>query len=596
MTPSHPYFPLLLLLLFAYPLAASGVVLELNRPVSSSVEVGQVAEYELSAKQQELTVLRVERGSFLAGEEVNLLVTVYGPNGDIVEEVNTANDASIVVFTAPMEGTYRAVVQRWNGAAKGDYSISLEVQATGEATEKVSTLLHYLYTNERPGAAVALIKGKEILFQECIGLASLEYQYPISELTPFDLASLSKMFTAYGIALLIDRGRLSPNSSITDFIPEFPGYGRDITIHQLVHHLSGIKDYTPALALAGYSEDARDLLTKARILETILRHQDTYFPPGTEYRYSNTGYVLLGEIISRVTGTTYEEWMRREVFTPLGMHNSFVYTGSRSIIPGIARSYRKEDGAYDSIAVSSSAYKLQPQNLVASGASGVVSTLQDMTLWAENYASGKLGGESVMNIIRQGIIPEEQAWDWWYGFQRYHYRGQEVYHSEGLTQGYRTVFTHFPDLKATLIYLTNDGEWRSYYVARKIRDLLFAANLSSEKKESASAQIASPPIDGNNEAARASITTEQRKAYVGTYFCSTYDAVLNINSVNDELVINSIGNGHIPLQVQGEDVFSTKQWPYDQLTFVKNEEGKVTALNVRNRRDGDTFTFQRIQN
>ncbi|MEM9258600.1 MAG: serine hydrolase domain-containing protein, partial [Bacteroidota bacterium] len=575
MASSLSYYPLLLLLLFAYPLTASGVVLELDRPIFSSVEVGQVAEYELLAQQQELNVLRIERGSFLAGEEVNLLITVYGPNGDIIEEVNTANDASIVVFTAPMEGTYRAVVQRWNGAAKGDYSISLEVQATGGATEKVSTLLHYLYTDKQPGAAVALIKDKEVLFQECNGLASLEYQYPISEVTPFDLDSLSKMFTAYGIALLIDRGLLSPNSSIIDFIPEFPDYGRDITIHQLVHHLSGIKDYTPALALTGYSEDARDPLTKARILETILRHQDTYFPPGTEYRYSNTGYVLLGEIISRVTGKTYEEWMLREVFTPLGMHNTIVYTGSRSIIPGIAHSYRKEDGAYDSIAVSSSAYKLQPQNLVAVGASGVVSTLQDMVLWAENYASGKLGGESVMNIIRQGIIPEEQAWDWWYGFQRYHYRGQEIYHSEGLTQGYRTVFTHFPDLKATLIYLTNDGEWRSYYVAKKVKDLLLAADLDTAKKESASEQVASPPIANEKKESLESVSVEQREAYVGTYLCTAYDAVLKINLANDELVINSIGNGRIPLRVQGENVFTTNQWPYDQLTFLKDEEGKV---------------------
>ncbi|MEO0731653.1 MAG: serine hydrolase domain-containing protein [Bacteroidota bacterium] len=562
--------------------------LELHQPVANFIRAGQSQEYELSAKAKEMTLLQIERGSFAAAEEMNLLVSVYGPDEQLLEEINTANDASLALFVPRVTGRHRVVISRWNGAAAGNYQITLALQHTGTAIERATALLDFMYDDQLPGAAVGWLQSGQVTFEKTKGMALLGQQQPVHPTAPFDLASLSKMFTAYGIAILQEQGKIRATDKLRDFIPEFPAYAEDITIHHLVHHLSGVKEYEPALALVGYTDQSRDMLSQARILRTLLRHKATYFAPGTDYRYSNAGYFLLAEIISRVTDTPYAEWMQQEIFLPLGMTDTYVYQADRSVPEQVLRSYRKEDGAYDSIRVHPSAYKWQPRNLVAPGTSGIISTLRDMLLWADNYSTRKLGGDAVGDIIRQGIIPEEQAWDWWYGFQRYKYRGQEVFYSEGLTQGYRTVFAHFPALAASLVYLANDGEWRTYYLARKVMDILLEDQLPAGTLTSA--RETTPPSVAN-ETPQSTVVPTVTQDLVGIYVCPTYGASLEVVWQDDRLNLRSLQHGIIPLQPKTDEVFTTDHWFYDELRFTKSSSGQVTQVAVRNARDGDTFLF-----
>ena len=171
-----------------------------------------------------------------------------------------------------------------------------------------------------PGAAVAIVKDGEIIYKQGYGLANLEYDIPNSPSTVFHIASVSKQFTCFAALLLAEEGKLSMDDDIRKYIPEVPDFGKTITLRHLANHTSGLRDQWNLLALAGWRLD--DVITKEHIMKLVVKQQDLNFDPGEKYFYCNTGYTLLAEAVSRISGMSFAEFTKKRIFEPLGMEST----------------------------------------------------------------------------------------------------------------------------------------------------------------------------------------------------------------------------------------------------------------------------------
>jgi len=217
------------------------------------------------------------------------------------------------------------------------------------------------------------VRDGQVLFKKGYGLASLEHRAPITSSTVFDIASLSKQVTGLGIALLAEQGRLKLDDDIRVYIPEMTAFDAPITIRQLLHHTSGLRDWGSTLSLAGADTD--DLILSDRILTFAYAQRTLNFKPGSDYAYSNTGYVLLGEVIRRVTDTSFRAWTDETFFRPLGMTATHFRDDVYEVIPNRAFGYsRRPDGQYRAL----------PNILSVAGAGTIFGTVEDMAKWAIN--------------------------------------------------------------------------------------------------------------------------------------------------------------------------------------------------------------------
>ncbi len=188
-----------------------------------------------------------------------------------------------------------------------------------------------------PGGAVGVMKDGQIIFSKAYGLASIEYLVPNSTETLFNTASVSKQFTAMSMVLLEQQGKLSVDDDIRKHVPEVPDFGETITIRHMLHHTSGLRSLHALLGLAGWRDD--DTRTNEDLNRLLWKQTDLNFKPGDEYLYCNTGYMLMATIVENVTGEKFVDWMRANVFVPLGMHSTYVEDQYNRVVPNNATSY-----------------------------------------------------------------------------------------------------------------------------------------------------------------------------------------------------------------------------------------------------------------
>ena len=176
------------------------------------------------------------------------------------------------------------------------------------------------YQGNRPGAAVMIIKDGHPLLTKTYGMANLEKKIPVSPAANFRLASVTKQFTAMSILMLVERGRLRLSTTLGELFPDFPAYGRTITIDQLLHHTSGLLAYEDIIP-----DTVKKQVRDRDVLALMMRQDSTYFPSGTAYRYSNTGYAVLAMVIEKVSGLSYADFVRQNIFYPLCITQTFSY-------------------------------------------------------------------------------------------------------------------------------------------------------------------------------------------------------------------------------------------------------------------------------
>jgi CubicO group peptidase (beta-lactamase class C family) len=200
------------------------------------------------------------------------------------------------------------------------------------------------FDDQTPGAAIAVVHDARLVFAAGYGMANLDHDVPVGPETVFDIASVSKQFTGMAVSMLVEAGRIDLDAEARRYLPELPDFGDPLTVRHLVHHTSGIRDWPATLGVAGWRMD--DVISFPQILRMAWNQRELNFPPGSEYSYSNTGYNLLAEIVSRVTGESFRAWTDQNIFRPLGMTSTHFQDDHREIVLRRAQGYTRVRGEW----------------------------------------------------------------------------------------------------------------------------------------------------------------------------------------------------------------------------------------------------------
>ena len=247
---------------------------------------------------------------------------------------------------------------------------AVSAQAPSPAPQSLAGQVDEIFSHFRPdgpGCAVAVYQNAKIVLAKGYGSANLEYGIPITPATPFIVGSVSKQFTAAAIALLVEEQRLALTDDVRKYVPELANYGTAITIDHLVHHTSGLRDWWELVGVAGLRYD--DTYTAQDVLDMTARQHGLNFTPGERYLYSNTGYIVLGIVVQRVTGTSLREFAADRIFGPLMMADSHYQDDHTQPVRGRAYAYSPSAGG---------GYTINVWNNDLVGQGGVMTTVLDL--------------------------------------------------------------------------------------------------------------------------------------------------------------------------------------------------------------------------
>lgn len=363
---------------------------------------------------------------------------------------------------------------------------------------KIDEIFAEVNSKETPGCTVAVAEKGSILLSRAYGMADLEHDVPVTPTTIFEAGSVSKQFTAAAVLLLAQQGKLSLTDEVRKHVPELPDYGKPITIDHLIHHSSGLRDWGAVAGIHGWPRGTR-IHTHAHMLDIASRQKSLNFEPGAEFSYSNTGYNLLVVIVERVTGQTFAEFTRQQIFEPLGMKHTSWRDDFTRIVKGRAIAYVEEEDGFHS--------NMPFENVHGNG--GLLTTSEDLLLWNENFTHGKVGGPAFLEAMqKRGRLNDNRESEYASGLFIGEYGGlPEVSHA-GATAGYVAFLTRFPGQRLSVAVLCNRGDRDPEAFAHRVADLYLTG-----KKAAASAP-ATIELPEAELAARAGMYRSQRTGNV----------------------------------------------------------------------------------
>jgi CubicO group peptidase (beta-lactamase class C family) len=353
------------------------------------------------------------------------------------------------------------------------YSITAAAQVP---SAQIDSIFATLKSNAAPGAAVLVVHDGQPVFRRGYGVTDLHTLDPIDARTNFRLASFTKQFTATCIMLLVHDGKLNYDDHLTDIFPEFPAYGKGITIRNLLNHTSGLPDYEDILAkqYPNTPDEKIPQILDAGVLKLLEQQTRGKFPPGSRWEYSNSGYAILAMIVERVSGKSFGQFLQERIFIPLKMTSTLAYEKGKNEVPHRAYGHSKIDGVWHETDQS-------PTSAVL-GDGGIYSSLDDLAKWDRALRDHTLLSEQEMLPALTPVhptdgppkFPEGQPVSYGFGWFLDPYRGHKRIWHYGETVGFRTVIERFPDDKLTIIVLANRADLDPQALALKIADLYLA--------------------------------------------------------------------------------------------------------------------------
>ena len=308
------------------------------------------------------------------------------------------------------------------------------------------------------GCAAAIIADSEVKQLEVTGFVDLQLHSRVTETSSFYVGSTSKMFTAICVALLQKEGRIGFGDDVRDYIPELPEYDTQILISDLLWHTSGLRDYIELLRMAGHG--MRTLaFDNTCAIEIICRQRHLNCSPGTARLYSNSNYVLLAEIINRVTGRSLRECARDRIFSPLRMERTDFDDGVSPLEVEVPVSYTIVADGVES----------RTKQFCSVGDGGMVTCLQDMCTWAEHKEA--FGNGIVGQLTAPGRLRDGTELPYGFGQQLQVYRGLPTAGHSGGSLGWACEFRFFPTVDLTVVCMTNQaGLIRPHAISRGLAE------------------------------------------------------------------------------------------------------------------------------
>ncbi len=410
---------------------------------------------------------------------------------------------------------------------------------------------------DSPGAAIGVSRRGELVFSRGYGSANLDHAVPIRPDSVFYIASTSKQFTAAGMAILSLNGIVDLDDNIREWLPEFPSMTPPVTIRHLIHHTSGIRDY--GLLMQMQSRTFNEYFDNDETVALLARQKAGNFIPGSQFRYCNSNYVLLAEILERASGMTCPEFTQKHIFAPLGMGNTRWGLAPRQVLAGRVTSYLRFDGSDDLLRFE--------VNFSGHGDGNLWTTVEDLVRWDGNFYEPKVGGNNFLRLIlTPGRLRNGRRLDYAFGLSLGQYKGLPTVSHGGQLFGYGSEVLRFPSQDLCVIVLANAGSIDASAKAKQIADIVLDLADDSSRNDAAEAPISQIPAD-------------KRAAYVGEFYQADWGRVLKVAADAGRLTLHGLGQP-MRLREAGTNQFETPETG-NIVAFETHDGGPAQAMLLK---------------
>lgn len=425
------------------------------------------------------------------------------------------------------------------------------VQGADSRDAAVDALFAAYDQSGSPGFAVGVYsKGRTVVLRG-YGYADLEQNTRITPQTVFHVASVSKQFTGLAIALLARDGKLSLDADVRSFLPQVPDFGTRITVANLLHHTSGLRDQWSLFDLGGHP----GLKRQQQILNMVERQRALNFQPGTEYSYCNTGYTLLAEVVRAASGKSLRAFTGERIFRPLGMAHSFFFDDVTELVPARANSYVPGNAP--------GSWKRALLTYENVGATSLHTTVEDLMHWAGNFSRPRVGDAALVRQLSEpGKLVDGSANRYGFGLYRQEYAGHDAVMHTGSDAGFRSVFAYFPREDFAVALLSNASA-SVYPLLESITHLYLDGGKS-------------PPATAMPREIHASIPRLQEMA--GEYLRDQEKRV-TLSVADGKLTWNTVGGTPWPLFFRENGTADPGDYLYDYYRFTRDASGRVTGFD-----------------
>lgn len=364
-----------------------------------------------------------------------------------------------------------------------------EQTSPASVDKKLDELLSAVTSPDAPGLAALVRQNGKTVFERGYGVGDLRSGVRLDARTNFRLASFTKQFTAMAIMLLVHDGKLRYDESLTEVFPDFPDYGKTITVRNLLNHVSGLPDYEELMEAAekasGSMWSPEKQIQDEEVLKLLETDQSGKFAPGTSWSYSNSGYVVLGLVVAKTSGKAYGEFLHERIFAPLKMNHTIVYQKGKNEVANRAFGHSKENDLFKETDQSSTSATL--------GDGGIYSNLEDLAKWDDALRNHTLLSEKEMRPALTPVKLNDGSEPHWptqpngdnlhpgkpvsYGFGWFldPYNGHARMWHTGSTMGFRTVIERFLGENLTIIILSNRTDLDPEKLSLQAADLFLPA-------------------------------------------------------------------------------------------------------------------------
>ena len=542
-----------------------------NAQQAPQLKLGTPARATLAANDTLRYALDLPKGRFIAGrvdqDSVDATVTITGPDGKRVQGATHVGRGAPEAFAFATDTAGRYVIAVTSakagkgGAVRVQLTRSEPVATTPEG--KVAQAAALLY-KDTPGAVVGVIKWGKLVFAKGYGSADLSHDIPFTPETPTNIGSSTKQLTGFALALLASRGKLSLDDPVQKYIPELKTFDKPITVRHLLTHTTGYREFINTLLIEGRQVLEGDYIAPDEAIKVINRQPTLQNEPGAEFNYNNSAFSLASIVIERVSGRPYAEFMRDEIFLPLGMTKTWVRANPGQIIPNRTVGYIPGDFGFREVrALYGSA-----------GAGGIYTTPGDVAKWMHNWKTAQLGGPAVVKEATTSFVlnsgkPSVYGYgiflDSIRGLRRWQHGGNDVAHS--------STFVYYPDLDAGYVVFSN-YQGVPGNLANVVQDAFFGQYMKAAPARATAA---------GSEAVDVPTATLQR--YAGRYEMTTLGGMLlTVEQQGGQLRLELPGQPALPLRPTSTTAFEVVGAPAT-ITFNAAADGTVDGITFH--QDGD---------
>jgi CubicO group peptidase (beta-lactamase class C family) len=435
---------------------------------------------------------------------------------------------------------------------------------TASTAARVDPLFAAWNRPDSPGCGVGVSRNGAVIYERGYGMASLERHVPITSSTVFPLASITKSFTAMSVLLAAERGLLSLDDEVSKYIPEWSVGEHHVTIRHLLTHTSGLRD---AYVLQGWAPKNGD--SNDAILKILSRQRGLNFAPGAEYQYNNGGYLLLGRILERASGQSLGGFADANIFKPLGMTGAYFNGDPVRAAPEHAAGYSPE----------ANGWRLVPESSGYAGNGGMMSSVRDLLLWANNFADARVGTPALLAGMRTAtVLTGGQTTPSGMGLAIGNYRGAQTVHMSGGFFGTATQVVLYPDQSLAIAVLCNmDSVVMGGLATVNVDDLtngvadIFLEDVLEPRAATSAGAPPPPPV---------SLSADELASKTGLY---------RVGSAEDHTVLMSVHDGRLTLRDFYGDNYDMLMTPISPnrflaagltLEFSPAEAGRPQAWHV----------------